>query len=469
MALTKAHNRMIEGAAVNVKDFGAVGDGVTDDTAAIQAAIDAGSKICIPAGTYILSSTITLSDQGATIIGDGVNETIIKASHSAGPVIKMTDFFQHVESLTISATSGRQSGVAGTNIGLLIEPDDVSGAEAKFPDIRNIEVEDQPSHGIAFVAGFFCGELSNFRINNCGGHGLLIDNGDETSRTNKRRPGGISVRDGVIQDCIGHGILAGQNNSTDNVPYRLLFDNIDIYRCAITSGARLDLANSYIYAVNSEIRRCAFNGYAGPGQGPATVNGLVLAGRNLIVSNIRFVDVTSYCVKVENFSEYSTLDVRIESFRHSSNAATTLSQAVINNADSHTVHVSTDVYFFLDKLKTNDELSIADDSAVYLGFSSPTRGVITLSSNVSSKPAGIIHFRVGDSNGHATVMCDNGNTITTTTGTLNGTTGSNGNFTVSADLVNDRLYIENRTNNSISYTFDIICSNATIFEGVENA
>ena len=51
---------------VSVKDFGAVGDGVADDTAAIQAAIDygltVGCKVIFTAGTYVITDTITLSN-----------------------------------------------------------------------------------------------------------------------------------------------------------------------------------------------------------------------------------------------------------------------------------------------------------------------------------------------------------------------------------------------------------------------
>ena len=49
---------------VSVKDFGAVGDGVADDTAAIQAAIDAvpfGGRVYFPTGKYIISAAITVN------------------------------------------------------------------------------------------------------------------------------------------------------------------------------------------------------------------------------------------------------------------------------------------------------------------------------------------------------------------------------------------------------------------------
>lgn len=57
--------------AVSVKDFGAKGDGSTDDTAAFNLAIASGAgAIYIPSGTYKVSSTIAV-DRDITIFGDG--------------------------------------------------------------------------------------------------------------------------------------------------------------------------------------------------------------------------------------------------------------------------------------------------------------------------------------------------------------------------------------------------------------
>jgi pectate lyase-like protein len=84
------------GEVVNVKDFGAVGDGSHADAAAIQAAIDYAygvypntrfllnkiynnRPVYIPAGTYMVDTTLILKGiHGALIFGDGPNATVLK-------------------------------------------------------------------------------------------------------------------------------------------------------------------------------------------------------------------------------------------------------------------------------------------------------------------------------------------------------------------------------------------------------
>jgi parallel beta-helix repeat protein len=71
MALTKVTYSMIEGIGINVIDYGAVGDGVADDTVAIQAACDAGTVIYFGDSTksYKIDGTITVGT-GTTLYGD---------------------------------------------------------------------------------------------------------------------------------------------------------------------------------------------------------------------------------------------------------------------------------------------------------------------------------------------------------------------------------------------------------------
>lgn len=55
--------------SINVKMFGAKGDGITDDTLAIQNAIDSGDIIYFPPGRYKITNTITLPDRLITVYG----------------------------------------------------------------------------------------------------------------------------------------------------------------------------------------------------------------------------------------------------------------------------------------------------------------------------------------------------------------------------------------------------------------
>ena len=58
---TKLANDQVDSVykVANILDFGAVGDGVTDNKTAIQAAIDTGRKVVIPVGDFLIESGLT--------------------------------------------------------------------------------------------------------------------------------------------------------------------------------------------------------------------------------------------------------------------------------------------------------------------------------------------------------------------------------------------------------------------------
>lgn len=101
---------------VSVKDFGAVGDGVTDDTAAINAALATKKSVYFPSGTYmttgghVISYVDETTDQ--TIFGDAAFSTIIKKISGTLAVFDFRQFVHtSIKDLTIDG-----NGLAGVGV-----------------------------------------------------------------------------------------------------------------------------------------------------------------------------------------------------------------------------------------------------------------------------------------------------------------------------------------------------------------
>lgn len=97
MSLTKASYSLVNGAPLNVLDYGATGDGTTNDTAAIQLAVTAAyaqqKALYFPSGTYLMASTITMGNNATDaarfcyFFGDGKDSVIKVTAANVNPFL----------------------------------------------------------------------------------------------------------------------------------------------------------------------------------------------------------------------------------------------------------------------------------------------------------------------------------------------------------------------------------------------
>jgi hypothetical protein len=107
-------------------------------------------------------------------------------------------------------------------------------------------------------------------------------------------------------------------------------------------------------------------------------------------------------------------------------------------------------------IRSYGALAVADNQAFYVEFAGAgTRGLFHLNGNVDSAGSGVFAFRVGDGSAFVRSMGSgiSSGAVTTGTGTLDGTTGTDTHLTIRADTATNRLYVENRTGGSKSYTY----------------
>lgn len=150
---------------IDVREFGAVGDGATDDTAAINAAISQmknGSTLLFPGGhTFLVTSPLAVIDRndvhvtgGGTIKGAGVDGAIVTVGASA-------DEMTRVDHIRITVSGATQSHTVGLKLD-----------HARNVVVDNVVVEDDftggGAVGILVTNGVYAGHIRDSQI-----HGTL--------------------------------------------------------------------------------------------------------------------------------------------------------------------------------------------------------------------------------------------------------------------------------------------------------
>lgn len=204
---------------INVKDFGAKGDGTTDDTNAIKSALTyiytnqaIRGRLYFPTGTYIISSTLQLGGD-ITLEGDGYNNTTIKLKNGSNcDMIAMPNdgierYYACIRNMRLNGNAVGQT----QNVGNCL-----SFYNASFNLIEGVLIENPKVHGI-YQAGTIgimpmiikC--LIRGDNVNTTGHGIYLEVGSSDMLISQNDIGWFKQGNGILLAGCEGGMVSDTN------------------------------------------------------------------------------------------------------------------------------------------------------------------------------------------------------------------------------------------------------------------
>lgn len=207
---------------LSVKDFGAVGDGVTNDTAALQAAATASGVlkcgVFVPAGQYLISTEITLPQGAIRWYGEGPSISVIIQQTAAANGLKfvatgsnrVTGNFALVKSVQLADLSILRP--SGTNGGFGVHAewikDDTNNQTYLLLD--NVQIFTSGNLNGAWAKGLYLKNANGTRLNNC-----VIKGNESEAATATANP--FTMTQAIHYDQDGTTVNGGINHFITNL------------------------------------------------------------------------------------------------------------------------------------------------------------------------------------------------------------------------------------------------------------
>ena len=206
------------GQVISVTDFGAVGDGVTDDSTAIQDGINYlssidGGYLSFPPGVFVITTTLTIDDDNINLVGSGsgmfFGDIDAATLASASTTIKYTGVTA-IPVIHFTCQPGGYSKHGGGMSDILVNANSVASygilvSSRKRLTVRNVNIFDTATANVQFqgYSGVLYSPTAGYDVQHC-----LLENVTASLKTSNTTSHGF-----VLTGGNGNGNLGTGNSS----------------------------------------------------------------------------------------------------------------------------------------------------------------------------------------------------------------------------------------------------------------